>query len=140
MQPAVARRAVRTAIGLGGSAGLRVSGHGPSHRAAVAAAQIAVEEGGALFVERLVDGRLVRSATVAEVAELEADGATAACLVVDADRLLRWEEVVGPAVLDQQRRRRAGQAVGLMVGVDLGQPFFGKRAGWLSGVDEREVA
>src|SRR4051794_11957786 len=91
-------------------AGLRERGYAAGRRSAAAAAQVLVEERIALVVEVAVDPLLVGAARVAEVAELERDiGARVggAKRVVDAQRFGGREEVIGPAVLDQERRRRS---------------------------------
>ena len=139
MQLLVAGGAVRAAVWRRRRAGLRIGGYGAGRGASGHPAQVVAEEGRALVVEGVIDSRLVRATAMAQVAELQADGAARGRLVVDADCLLGWEEVVGPAILDQERGRGAGESVALMVGVDLGQAGLGFVAGGLTGVDQGEV-
>src|SRR5215211_22238 len=80
-----------------------------------------IEEGRALVVEEAVRVLLVRAARVSEVAELERRRSAAPPgVVVDADRLLRREQVVGPATLEQKwGGRPTAEAEALVEAVDL---------------------
>src|SRR5829696_1470124 len=101
MEPRPAARPVRPARRGVLRAGLRECGDCVVRRRAPLALEVRREEGCALAVEEAIGPDLVRAARVAEVAELVRDQGTVRALerLVDAERLRRWEEVVGPPVL-----------------------------------------
>ena len=82
---------------------------------------------------------LVRAAAVPQIAELQRHRAfQRAHRVVHPQRFLGREQVVRPAVLDQQRGGHSGQAVALVVGVDFVRDFFVFFARRLARVGGRE--
>src|SRR5207253_8477629 len=109
--------------------------------------QVVVEPGVQPGQEESLVGGLVLAAGVAVVHQEQRDRVArvvGAGAVVEADRLVDREEVVVPAALDQQGRRRLGvvDVIGGVVGGDLGDDRVGERVGvvGLAGVDQRVPA
>ncbi len=126
----------------GAAAGGRQRGRAGRGRRA-GALEVVIEPGVLARPERRLVDRLVLTAGVAVVHEEERDrvaGVLGPGAVVEADRLVGREEVVVPAALDQQRRRRLAvvDVVGGVVGGELVDDRVGEgvRVIGLAGVDQ----